>query len=94
VGTPVHRDVAVPDRTKIGGAVRVPLPAARQGDGSKLHIPKDVPVAIFWSVTVYDPITASGLDSGQPFPSLNAMDKPAQNADARTVGVHAGGRKK
>jgi hypothetical protein len=47
----------------------------------KLHIPKDVPVALFWSVTVYDPITGSGLANGQPFPSLNAMDKPVQNAD-------------
>src|SRR6478609_747990 len=37
----------------------------------KLHIPKDVPVALFWSVTVYDPITGSGLDNGQPFPSIN-----------------------
>ena len=47
----------------------------------KLHIPEDVPVALFWWVTVYDPITGSGLDNGQPFPSINAMDKPAQNAD-------------
>jgi hypothetical protein len=47
----------------------------------KLHIPKDVPAAIFWSVTVYDPITGSGLDNGQPFPSLNTMDKPVRNAD-------------
>ncbi|UIK14305.1 DUF1254 domain-containing protein (plasmid) [Rhizobium leguminosarum] len=47
----------------------------------KLHVPKDVPVALFWSVTVYDPITGSGLDNGQPFPSLNSMDKPVQNAD-------------
>jgi len=47
----------------------------------KLHVPKDVPVALFWSVTVYDPITGSGLDNGQPFPSLNTMDGPVQNAD-------------
>jgi hypothetical protein len=47
----------------------------------KLHVPKDIPVAIFWSVTVYDPITGSGLDNGQPFPSVNTMDKPVQNAD-------------
>lgn len=47
----------------------------------KLHVPKDVPVAIFWSVTVYDPITGSGLANGQPFPSINTMDKPVQNAD-------------
>ena len=32
----------------------------------KLHVPKDVPVALFWSVTVYDPITGSGIDDGTP----------------------------
>jgi hypothetical protein len=26
-------------------------------------------------------LTGSGLDNGQPFPSLNQMDKPPQNAD-------------
>ena len=50
----------------------------------KLHLPKDIPAAIFWSVTVYDPTTGSGLDNGQPFPSLNSMDKPIQNADGST----------
>lgn len=47
----------------------------------QLHLPPNVPAANFWSVTVYDPITASGLDNGQPLPSLNSMDKPAPNAD-------------
>ncbi len=51
------------------------------GQTYKLYVPKDVPVALFWSVTVYDPITASGLENGQPFPSLNEMDKPVQNSD-------------
>jgi hypothetical protein len=46
-----------------------------------LHVPKDIPVALFWSVTVYDPITGSGLQNGQPFPSLNTMDRPVRNAD-------------
>ncbi len=46
----------------------------------KLHVPKIVPVAILWSATL-DPITGSGLDNGQPFPSLNTMDGPVQNAD-------------
>ncbi|MGF6174270.1 DUF1254 domain-containing protein [Ensifer sp. 4252] len=50
----------------------------------KLTLPKDIPAKIFWSVTVYDPITGSGLDNGQPFPSLNTMDKPVQNADGST----------
>ena len=61
-------------------------------DGSKnykLHVPKDVPVALFWSVTVYDPITGSGLANGQPFPSLNTMDKPVQNADG-TIDIYFG----
>jgi hypothetical protein len=30
------------------------------------------------------PITGSGLANGQPFPSLNEMDKPAQNPDGTT----------
>jgi hypothetical protein len=47
----------------------------------RLHLPKSIPVALFWSVTVYDSITASGLDNGQPFPSINTMDKPAKNKD-------------
>lgn len=50
----------------------------------RLTLPKDIPAAIFWSVTVYDPITGSGLDNGQAFPSLNTMDKPKQNADGTT----------
>ena len=49
-----------------------------------LHVPKDIPAAYFWSATVYDPITGSGLDNGQPFPSLNTMDTPVQNADGST----------
>ncbi|WP_046969930.1 DUF1254 domain-containing protein [Dyella japonica] len=47
----------------------------------QLHLPPNVPAANFWSVTVYDPINASGLENGQPLPSLNSMDKPVQNAD-------------
>jgi len=50
----------------------------------KLNLPKGVPAALFWSVTAYDSITASGLDNGQPFPSINTMDKPATNADGST----------
>jgi hypothetical protein len=53
-------------------------------NGYKLSLPKDIPAALFWSVTVYDPVTGSGLDNGQPFPSLNTMDKPAANADGST----------
>jgi hypothetical protein len=54
------------------------------GNNYKLSLPKDIPAALFWSLTLYDPITGSGLDNGQPFPSLNAMDKPVKNADGST----------
>ena len=53
-------------------------------DGGKsysLHLPPDIPAALFWSVALYDNVTASGLDNGQPFPSINAMDKPAASTD-------------
>jgi hypothetical protein len=49
-----------------------------------LRLPAGIPVKDFWSATVYDALTASGLDNGQPFPSLNAMNKPVQNADGST----------
>ncbi|WP_433703990.1 DUF1254 domain-containing protein [Paraburkholderia sacchari] len=51
------------------------------GNSYALHLPPNIPAKNFWSATVYDATTASGLDNGQPFPSLNQMDKPVQNAD-------------
>lgn len=36
---------------------------------------------MFWSIALYDALTASGLDNGQPFPSINTMDKPIFNHD-------------
>jgi hypothetical protein len=51
------------------------------GNTYQLHLPPDIPAANFWSVTAYDSITASGLENGQPLPSLNSMDKPTQNPD-------------
>ena len=50
----------------------------------KLTLPKEIPVALFWSVTIYDSITASGVDNGQPFPSINTMDAPVHNVDGST----------
>jgi hypothetical protein len=38
----------------------------------------------FWSVTVYDVQTSSGLDNGQPFPSISSSDKPVENVDGST----------
>lgn len=55
------------------------------GDGQyRLRLPANIPAGRFWSVTVYDALTGSGLDNGQPFPSINSMDRPIQNADGST----------
>ena len=53
-------------------------------DGSKtykLHLPKDIPINNFWSVTLYDVTTRSLLQTDQPKPSVNTFDNPEQNAD-------------
>ena len=49
-----------------------------------LALPPNIPAANFWSLTLYEAENASGLDNGQPFPSLGSRDKPAQNADGST----------
>jgi hypothetical protein len=47
----------------------------------RLHLPKGIPAKLFWSVTA---LSASGLDNGQPFPSINTIDEPAVNPDGST----------
>ena len=49
-----------------------------------LTLPKDVPAANFWSLTLYEAENASGLANGQPFPSLGSRDKPVENPDGST----------
>jgi hypothetical protein len=52
------------------------------GDRSyRMVLPPGIPAKIFWSVTAYDDETASGLENGQRFPSLNQMDDPVTNPD-------------
>jgi len=53
-------------------------------DGSqtyKLHLPPNIPINNFWSVTLYDPGTRSLLQTDQPKPSINSFDEPEQNDD-------------
>jgi hypothetical protein len=53
-------------------------------DGSKvykLNMPPDVPVALFWSVTLYDPWTRCELQS-QPYPSISSQKTPAPTTNA------------
>ncbi len=50
-----------------------------------VRLPKDIPAGLFWSLTLYEAENASGLDNGQPFPSLGKLNKPAQEADGSTI---------
>ncbi len=53
-------------------------------DGSKsyrLHILPNVPAGNFWSVVVYDALSRSELQNGQPLPSINSYAKPTANPD-------------
>ena len=54
------------------------------GSSYRLHMPRDIPAANFWSVTLYEAENGSGLANGQPFPSLGSRDTPAQNTDGST----------
>lgn len=47
----------------------------------KLTMPADIPSANFWSITLYDAANSSGLDNGQPFPSLGSLDNLKYNED-------------
>jgi hypothetical protein len=52
------------------------------GKNYKLTMPPNVPVALFWSVTLYDPWTRCELHS-RPYPSISSQrtPAPATNAD-------------
>ena len=72
----------------VGMGAKYPV-AVRDADGDllsggrtyRLQLPPDVPAKLFWSATAYDAEHASGLDNGQPLPSLNSMDQPQPNPD-------------
>jgi hypothetical protein len=51
------------------------------GKTYKLTMPPEVPVALFWSVTLYDPWTRSELQS-RPYPSISSQQMPTPEANA------------
>ena len=75
----------------VGMGAKYPV-ALRDADGDlllgaqtyRLHLPPNIPAKLFWSVTTYDAEHASGLDSGMPLPSINAMDRPRPETDGST----------
>lgn len=48
-----------------------------------------MPVNNFWSVLVYDALSRSELQNGQPFPSVSMYGDPAANTDG-TIDVYFG----
>ena len=62
------------------------------GRSYKLRLPPNIPAKLFWSVTVYDADNASGLDNGQPLPSINTMDQPKSNPDG-SIDIYFGPKK-
>lgn len=53
-------------------------------DGAKrytLHILPGIPVKNFWSVVIYDALSRSELQNGQPFPSVSQYTQPRVNTD-------------
>ena len=53
-------------------------------DGSKtykLHVAPNIPAGNFWSVVVYDALSRSELQNGQPLPSVSTYANPKVNAD-------------
>jgi hypothetical protein len=51
------------------------------GQTYKLHLPPNIPINNFWSVTLYDPGTRSLLQTDQSKPSINSFDEPEKNED-------------
>ena len=47
----------------------------------RLRVPAEVPINNFWSVVIYDALSRSELQNGQPWPSVSQYGEPKVNAD-------------
>ena len=47
----------------------------------RLHVAPGIPAKNFWSVVVYDALSRSALQNGQPLPSVSVYSNPKLNAD-------------
>ncbi|HEY7065172.1 MAG TPA: DUF1254 domain-containing protein [Chloroflexota bacterium] len=51
------------------------------GKSYRLHVLPNIPAQNFWSVVVYDALSRSELQNGQPLPSVSQYSHPTINAD-------------
>lgn len=58
----------------------------------RLHLPPDVPVALYWALTVYNPKDGTMPITDQKFPSINALNKPQYNEDG-SIDIYFGPEK-
>lgn len=54
-----------------------------------IKLPSNVPVANFWSITLYEASHSSGLNNGQSFPSFGSLNNPNLNSDG-SIDVYIG----
>jgi hypothetical protein len=47
----------------------------------RLRVPAEVPINNFWSVVIYDALSRSELQNGQPLPSVSQYGEPTVNTD-------------
>ena len=59
------------------------------GSNYHLHLPPNIPVKNFWSVVVYDAVSRSMLQNGQPFPSVSQYTDPKISPDG-SVDIYFG----
>jgi hypothetical protein len=52
------------------------------GKQYKLHLPPNIPAALYWAVTAYNPVDGTMPETSQPFPSRNAFDNVKVNSDS------------
>lgn len=59
------------------------------GKNYKLHLPPNIPAALYWAVTAYNPVDGTMPETSQPFPSRNAFDPVKVNSDS-SVDIYFG----
>ena len=60
------------------------------GASYRLRVPLPVPAGLFWSITAYDPLTRSELQTAQGHAALRSMFELADGLDAPTIDLFFG----